>query len=216
MEGFAVNYKKVWRLYREEGLSIRRKRKKKLPAHLRATLPAPVAVNDCWSADFMSDVTTGGRTLRFFNVLDDCSRENLAATPAYSFPSTKVTEELDRVALFRGYPKHLRVDNGPEFRSKHFHQWAMLHGVTLVFIEPGKPMQNAFIESFNGRMRDEFLNQNLFTSDIDAEQKTNQWRYEYNNLRPHGSLGLPPVTYRERLNKQLLNQEITLIQSGNT
>lgn len=215
MEGFQVNHKKIWRLYREEGLSIRRKHRKKIPAHLRVALPTPELANECWSVDFMSDVTTGGRTLRFLNVIDDCTRENLAASPSYSFPSVKVTKELDRIALFRGYPKHLRVDNGPEFRSKHFHEWAMRRGVTLVFIQPGKPMQNAFIESFNGRMRDEFLNQSLFVSDRDAGRKAEQWRYEYNNSRPHGSLGVPPALYRKNLEKQQLNQGRTLIQIGN-
>jgi len=216
MKGFQVNHKKIWRLYKEEGLSIRRKSKKKIPAHLRVAHPTPEAPNEFWAADFMSDVTTGGRTLRFLNVIDECTRENLAATPSYSFPSVKVTAEIDRIALFRGYPKYLRLDNGPEFRSRHFHEWAMKHGITLVFIQPGKPMQNAFIESFNGRMRDELLNQNLFVSEKDAKRKADNWRNEYNNWRPHGSLGLPPVLYRESLQKQQLNQEQTLIQVGNT
>lgn len=186
-----------------------------MPAHLRIALPTPTAPNEFWAADFMSDVTTDGRALRFLNVIDECTRENLAATAAYSLPAVKVTEELDRVALFRGYPKYLRVDNGPEFRSKHFHEWAIKRGITLVLIQPGKPMQNAFIESFNGRMRDELLNQNLFVSDRDATRKALLWRTEYNNFRPHGSLGLPPALYGENLKKQQLNQEKTLIQVGN-
>lgn len=117
MKGFAVNHKKVWRIYKDEGLSIRRKRKKKLPAHLRIALPPPEAPNDCWSADFMSDATTSGRALRFLNIIDECTRENLAASPRYSFPAEKVTAELDRIALFRGYPKYIRLDNGPEFAA---------------------------------------------------------------------------------------------------
>jgi putative transposase len=212
--GWKVNHKRVERMYREEKLTLRRKRRTKLPAHLRIALPVPTRVNDCWSLDFLSDGLVNGRALRCFAALDDATRENVALYMGLSIPGAKVAQLLDHAAMFRGYPKYVRADNGPEFRGGDFRSWAAQHGVTVIFIEPGKPYQNAFIESFNARVREEFLNENLFVSVRDAQQKADDWRHEYNYERPHGKLGEPPAWYANLLEQQEKNQEKPLIQTG--
>ena len=211
-EGWRVNHKRVERLYRLEGLQIRRKRRRK---HVTTRVPMPVAeaVNDCWSMDFMSDALTSGRALRFLTVLDDAPRECLDLHPDTSIPSAKVTERLDAIATFRGYPRFVRTDGGPEFQSRHFAKWCAKHHVIHFTIQPGKPQQNAFIEAFNGRVRDEFLNENLFESVADAREKAPRWRHEYNVERPHGVLGVPPALRARELRKQK-NKRESLIQAG--
>jgi len=206
-EGKQVNHKKVYRIYKAESLGIRRKSKKKLPAHLRLAMPSADRANTCWSLDFVSDALSGGRGFRILTAIDDCTRENLLLHAGHSLPSAIVTEKLDEVISFRGKPSYIRVDNGPEFRSNSFHQWATQKGITIAYIEPGKPYQNAFIESFNGRLRDEFLNETLFFSERDARKKLSVWQEFYNNIRPHGSLGVPPLSYAEKL------QMIEIIQA---
>lgn len=213
--GWKVNHKRIERLYREEKLALRRKRRKKLPGYLRVAMPVPRELNDCWSMDFMSDATMSGRALRFFAAIDVASRECLELAAGFSFPASKVTRLLDRVASLRGYPRFVQADNGPEFRSNEFHRWATVHKITVVHIEPGKPTQNAFIESFNGRCREEFLNETLFISDFDANQKATVYRWEYNTERPHGSLGgKPPSDFGQLLDKHHLGD--SLLQTGTT
>lgn len=213
-EGRKVNHKRVERLYREERLQIRRKRRKKHSV-VRVAMPTPRWLNDCWSLDFMSDALTSGRALRFFTALDDASRECLDLYPACSIPSETVTERLDAVAIFRGYPRYIRTDGGPEFQSKHFSQWLTKHSIVHQTIEPGKPQQNAFIESFNGRVRDEFLNENLFHSERDAAPKASQWKHEYNFERPHGVLKVPPALRARKLRLMRKKQKgESLIQTG--
>ena len=207
-EGFVVNHKKVWRLYREEGLGMRKKSKKKLPQHLREAMPMMERANQCWSIDLVSDATTDGRMLRFLTGVDDFTRTNLVLYAAYSLPGSKVVECLEMVAEHRGYPEYIRVDNGPEFRSKTFRDWALSCGISIVFIEPGKPYQNAFIESFNGRLRDEFLNQHLFISPRDAQRKANEWQDDYNNRRPHSALGVPPAHYEACLHTEQTRKKV--------
>ena len=191
--GWHVNHKRVERLYREDGLSLRRKRRKKLRSHLRLAMPKPTRVNERWSMDFISDALMSGRPLRCFVVVDDFSTEALAIEVDFSIPSPKVTKVLDGIAVKRGYPKRIRTDNGPEFTSIHFHAWCQEHGISLEHIEPGKPFQNAFAESFNGRFRDECLDENIFVSLGDAQRKISAFRLEYNTQRPKNSLGgIPP------------------------
>lgn len=213
-QGFTVNHKRIWRLYQEEKLSLRRKRRKKVPMHLRVALPTPTKRNEVWSCDFLSDALTDGRALRFFSALDDASRECLALHADTAIPGAKVCRCLDAVAAEREYPKYIRVDNGPEFRGREFREWAAAHGVTVIFIQPGKPQQNAFIESFNGRCREEFLNETLFFSPCDARRKADAFRREYNEERPHGSLGGTPPRDWEPTSFQYVNYGEALIRSG--
>lgn len=179
-------------------------------------MPPAQWVNDCWSIDFMSDATTSKKALRFLTAIDDASRECLALYAAHAIPASSVTEQLDRVGTFRGYPTAIRTDGGPEFQSIHFNAWCEKRGILHVTIEPGKPQQNAFIESLNGRIRDELLNEELFLSERDANAKAVQWRTEYNFERPHGVLGLPPALRAKELRSLKLkqNQGRALIQSG--
>lgn len=211
-EGWRVNHKRIERIYREEGLQIRRKRRRK---HLssRVAMPVAVGLNDCWSLDFMSDALTCGRALRVLTVLDDASRECLDLHTDTSISSNQVTDRLDAVGTFRGFPRFIRTDGGPEFQSKHFALWCAKRNITHFTIQPGKPQQNAYIEAFNGRVRDEFLNENLFSSVRDAQKKASRWKYEYNFERPHGVLGVPPAQHARMLRQQQL-MEKPLIQSG--
>ncbi len=211
-EGWEVNHKRVERLYREERLQMRRKRRRKARSERSAMVKARWC-NDCWSIDFMSDALVSGRALRFFTAIDDAPREALDLFAACAIPASKVTEKLDAVAIFRGYPVYLRTDGGPEFQSKHFNDWCERHNIIHLTIEPGKPQQNAFIESFNGRVRDEFLNETLFHSERDANEKAARWKREYNFERPHGTLGVPPAS-RARELRQLKLKENTQVQTG--
>ncbi len=209
-----MNHKRVERLYRLEGLQIRRKRKRVRTISPRIEMPPAEFLDDCWSADFMSDALTGKRALRFFNAIDDASREALTVHAAIAIPAEVVTEMLDRVAVFRRYPKCIRTDGGPEFQSVHFAKWCAAHNILHITIEPGKPQQNAFIESFNGRMRDELLNEELFHSVIDANQKATKWKNEYNSQRPHGTLGVTPLVRARELRKKEKQKGKTLVQTG--
>lgn len=185
-----VNHKKVLRLYREEGLAVaRRRRKKKHVAVARVPLPRPSQRTERWSMDFVSDALADGRTFRCFTMVDDFTRESPAIEVAQSIPAWRVIHVLDRLAASVGLPKSIVCDNGPEFAGKALDIWAYERGVTLQFIRPGKPVENAFIESFNGKFRDECLNTHWFTSLSDAQRAIEAWRVEYNEVRPHKNLG---------------------------
>jgi putative transposase len=186
-EGVVVNRKCVYRLYREEGLAVRKKKRKRV-AVARQPMPAPERLNDCWAMDFMSDTLRGGRRFRILNLIDVLSREGLASEVDTSLPARRVVQAVDVIALERGYPARIVVDNGPEFRSATLDAWAYEHGVTLDFIDPGKPIQNAVMESYNGRMRDECLNVNLWGTIPEARDGIGAHRIDYNDVRPHGSL----------------------------
>ncbi len=203
-EGLVVNRKLVQRVYREEGLHVRRRRRKRV-AVLRTPVLVPTQRNQRWSMDFVSDALGDGRKFRSLTIVDDCSRESPAIEVDFSLPGERVTQVLDRVALARGgYPAVIVLDNGPEFRSEALDQWADRHDVRLHFIEPGRPVQNAFVESFNGRFRDECLNQNWFVSLCDAQQTIEAWRIDYNETRPHSSLGdQTPAAFAIQLSRQL-------------
>ena len=188
-EGHRVNVKRVYRLYRIEGLKLRTKRRKRVSHEHRTPLREPNTVNERWSMDFVSDQLANSLRFRTLNVVDDCSREALAIEVARALPGSAVVVALEAVAEVRGYPAQIVIDNGPEFRGRLLDAWAYEHGVELRFIEPGKPTQNAFVESFNGRFRDECLNQHWFVNLADAQRTIEQWRQDYNTARPHSSLG---------------------------
>ncbi len=198
-EGWKVNIKRVYRLYRLEGLNVRYKKRKKRASHLRVVPPPPTASNERWSMDFMRDTLDDGRPFRIFTVVDNFTRECPLLAADTSLTGKRVSELLDAIATERGYPKTISVDNGTEFYSKAMDSWAYRHGVQLQFIRPGKPVENAFIESFNGRLRDELLNGELFMGLLDARQKLEAWRRDYNENRPHGSIGhLTPVEFAKQ------------------
>jgi putative transposase len=187
-EGWGVNHKKVYRIYREEDLTVRRQKRKKFASKRRVPLREAVAPNDQWSMDFVSDRLEDGRLLRVLSVVDHFTRECLLLEADTSLTGTRVARVLDRIARQRGYPDSIRVDNGSEFYSRAMDRWAHWHGVKLEFIRPGKPIENGYIESFHGRLRDECLNVHLFFSLGDAREKLERWRQDYNSVRPHGSL----------------------------
>jgi putative transposase len=194
-EGHRVNHKLVLRLYREEGLAVRRRSKRRV-AVARVPLPAPQRANERWSMDFVSDALADGRTFRCFTLVDDFTRESLAIEVAHSLPALRVIQVLERLARTRGLPRGISCDNGPEFAGRALDLWAHGAGVTLQFIRPGKPIENAYIESFNGRLRDECLNGEWFLSLADAQRIIERWRGDYNETRPHSSLaGRTPAEF---------------------
>ncbi len=194
--GFRWNHKRVHRIYCELKLNIRRKGKKRLPARNPDPLSVPESINQCWSADFMSDALWCGKRFRTFNLVDDFNREVLTIEVARSLTAAHVVETLNRVAAWRGYPEKLRVDNGPELTSIRLADWAEQHGVTLEFIKPGKPMQNGFIERFNRTYRTEVLDMFVFKRMREVCDITESWVKQYNEERPHESLGnLTPKEY---------------------
>lgn len=187
-EGVPINLKRTYRLYREERLMVRRRKRKRVIV-VRRPMEVPTRVNERWSMDFMSDSFINGRRYRILNVVDDCSHEAVASEVDTSLPATRVIRALEELELERGLPKRIVLDNGSEFRSQALDEWAYRHDVHLAFIEPGKPVQNAFAESFNGRMRDECLNQHWTRDVAEARSVIGAYREDYNEVRPHSSLG---------------------------
>jgi putative transposase len=195
-QGYGWNHKRVRRVYRDLGLNLRVKPKKRLPVREPQPLVAPKEANFSWSLDFMHDSLANGRTIRTLNVIDDFNREGLWIEVDTSIPSARVVRVLDMLALWRDYPKQLRIDNGPEMISKTLKTWAEEHAVRLAFIQPGKPAQNAFIERFNRTYREAVLDAYLFHSVAEVQAITNDWLEEYNAIRPHEALGdVPPYQY---------------------
>jgi putative transposase len=196
LEGHAVNKKRVQRLYREEKLAVRRRGGRKRAVGTRAPIDVPARPNERWSLDFVSDQITDGRRFRILAVVDDCTRECLALVPDTSLSGTRVARELDAIVGQRGRPMSIVSDNGTEFTSNAILGWAERTKVRWHYIAPGKPQQNGFIESFNGRMRDEVLNETLFRSMVHARVVLAAWRRDYNEHRPHSKLGwLTPSAY---------------------
>ncbi len=187
-EGIEVNHKRIYRLYSDAGLSVRRRKKRHGVAVERQTLELPSSPNQVWSMDFVSDALANGRRIKVLTIVDDFSKEAIDLAVDFGISGHYVTRVLDQAARFRGYPKAIRTDQGPEFTGKALDQWAYQHGVQLKLIQAGKPTQNAFIESFNGRFRDECLNDHWFTSLPQARILIAAWRRDYNQHRPHSSL----------------------------
>src|SRR5690606_33030943 len=195
-EGYVVNHKRLFRMYREEKLSVRRRGCRKRALGTRAPMVIPTAPNERWSLDFVSDQLTDGRRIRVLAVVDDCTRECLALVADTSLSGLRVARELETIMAARGKPKMIVSDNGTEFTSNAILSFADRHKIDWHYIAPGKPMQNAFIESFNGRLRDELLNETLFPSLSYARITLREWRADYNANRPHSRLGwLTPTEY---------------------
>lgn len=188
-EGWHVNVKRVYRLYRLEGLSLRLKTKKKRASAVRVPMPRPRSALESWSMDFVSDSLVNGMKFRALTIVDNFSRVSPAVEVDFSLTGKRVVEVLDRLGRTYGLQKTIRVDNGTEFCSKAMDEWAYRKGIKLEFIRPGKPMEKGYIESFNGKLREECLNQNWFESIEEARSKIKQWREEYNEYRPHSALG---------------------------
>ena len=196
-EGWKVNHKRVYRLYREEGLTMRSKRPRRhVSACRRVERPLAIQPNEGWSMDFMSDELFDGRRLRLLTLVDNFTRESLAIEVNDHIGGHKVEEVLMQLGKERKFPRTIRVDNGPEFVSKALDQWAYLNSVKLDFSRPGKPTDNGLIEAFNGRLRQECLNESWFLSLEDAREKVESWRQQYNRERPHSALGnMAPLEY---------------------
>lgn len=188
LKNYSFNHKRVYRIYCDLRLNLKIKPKKRLAPRTKATLVQPKNINQCWSLDFMSDALTNGRRIRTANVIDDCNREALGILISFSLTSERITRWLDQIALSRGYPNRIRVDNGPENISRHFQKWAKSHGIFIQYIQPGKPAQNAYIERFNRSYREAVLDMYLFRDISQAQHLTNNWIKHYNEERPHQSL----------------------------
>lgn len=188
-EGWQINHKRVYRLYRDEGLGLRRKRpRRRVAAVTREIYPTASERNECWSMDFVSDQLFDGRRLRVLTLVDNHTRESLALHPGQRIGGMEVVGALEKVTQVKGFPKRIKVDNGPEFISKDLDRWAYWNNVQLDFSRPGKPSDNAFIEAFNSRFRQECLNEHWFLSLEDARTKIEAWRRSYNTERPHSAL----------------------------
>ncbi|MFG1379137.1 IS3 family transposase [Xanthobacter autotrophicus ATCC 700551] len=188
-EGFTVNHKRLFRLYREERLKVRHRGGRKRAIGTRAPMTIPMRPNERWSLDFVSDQLTCGRRFRILTVVDDCTRECLTLLADTSLSGVRVARELDRLVAERGRPKMIVSDNGSEFTSNAILAWAEAAQLEWHYIAPGKPIQNAFIESFNGRLRDELLNETLFSALGQARATLGSWRSDYNGSRPHSAIG---------------------------
>ena len=193
IKGFKWNHKRVYRIYRELELNLRIKPRRRIKRDKPEALSVPMAINQIWSMDFMSDTLTDGRSIRVFNVVDDYNREGLNIDVDLSMPAQRLIQSLERLIEWRGKPKAIRCDNGPEYISQALRDWAQAMDIKLMYIQPGKPTQNADIERFNRTVRQECLNLHLFDSVESAQNITTQWLWIYNNQRPHFALGgIPP------------------------
>ena len=198
-DGMRMNLKKVYRLYKEERLTVRKRGGRKRALGTRAPMAIPQGSNQRWSIDFVQDSIEDGRRFRILNIVDDFTRECLASVLDTSLSGTRVVRELDRLCLLRGRPAMIVSDNGTELTSHAVLRWVEETGIEWHYIAPGKPVQNAFVESFNGRLRDECLNEHVFRSLSQARTIVEAWRIDYNTVRPHSSLGgLPPSVFAHR------------------
>lgn len=195
-EGLNWNRKRVLRVYRNMQLAMRRKRKRRLPSRVKQPLQQPETINITWSMDFMSDSLENGRTFRILNIIDDYNREAVAIEIDYSIPGERVVKVMEEIVDWKGKPNEIRVDNGPEFLSKVFCKWCSLHGVTIKYIQPGKPVQNAYVERFNRLFREDVLDAYLFETIRQVRVASEKWMEDYNRLHPHKSLGgISPLMY---------------------
>ncbi len=220
-EGHKWNRKRVLRVYRSMKLKLRRKHKKRIISRVKQALQAPLRLNECWSMDFMADTLSDGRKVRIFNVMDDCNREALVVDPAMNYPARRVTETLEHLEEEIGLPQTIRCDNGPEFLSKAFTGWCKRKRIEIKFIQPGKPMQNGFIERLNRFYREDVLDAYWFNDLYQLRTLTDKWMEDYNNNHPHESLGdKSPREFKPRsqkdfnenpgsFNQNLLNLELS-------
>lgn len=198
-KGIFMNHKKLRRIYAEEKLQVRRRGGRKRALGTRKPMVLPDGPNQRWSLDFVNDAFTDGRRFRILTVIDDCTRENLALVADTSISGSRVSRELDQIIAERGMPTTIVSDNGTEFTSMAILQWVQGNGIDWHYIAPGKPQQNGFIESFNGKLRDECLNETLFSSLSEAKKKLKEWKEDYNHQRPHSALGnLTPQEFAEK------------------
>ena len=204
-EGLVLNHKRTERIYKEENLSLRIRKRKKMASHGRVEIQGAESVNELWAMDFLQDSLFDGRRVRVLAIIDTFTRECLRIEVDTSIRGQRVVNTLSQIASIQGLPENIIVDNGPEFISNVLDAWAYERGVKLHFIRPGKPVDNAFIESFNGKFRDECLNQNWFMSLGHARQIIEEWRVDYNMVRPHSSLGdMTPNEFRLALENELI------------
>lgn len=202
-EGFKINHKRTERIYKEEKLSLRVKRRKKMAATLRVEVPRPTHPNHIWSMDFLRDGLSDGRKLKVLPIIDEYTKKSFRIEADTSINGARVVRTLNGVALEEGLPEIIIMDNGPEFIGKAVDEWAYRRGVSLFFITPGKPVENMYMESFNGRLRDECLNLHHFTSLDHARRVIEEWRVDYNTERPHGSLDdLTPEEFIRKLKEK--------------
>lgn len=201
-----VNHKRVYRLYSVAKLAVRKRKKARRPDSERVPLQIAQKVNEVWSMDFVSDSLANGRRIKCLTVADDFSHECVDVATDFGISGLYVTRLLDQAAIFRGYPRTVRTDNGPEFTSRAFMGWAQSHGIRHLLIEPGRPMQNGYIESFNGKFRDECLNEQWFETLVQARAAISIWRQDYNEVRPHSSCGrMPPAKFAALRRQQSIN-----------
>ncbi len=194
-----VNHKRIYRLYSQAQLPVRKRKKVRRAASERVPLTVASRVNEVRSMDFVSDSLANGRRIKCLTVADDFTHECVDIAVDYGISGQYVTRLLDRAAIFRGYPAAVRTDNGPEFTCRAFIAWTQAHGVQHILIQPGRPMQNGYIESFNGKFRDECLNEHWFQTLQQARSEIAIWRQDYNEVRPHSSLGrIPPAEFAQR------------------
>lgn len=197
VKGFGWNHKRVYRIYCELALNLRIKPKKRLIRAKPEPLAVPARINECWSMDFMHDQLEDGRSYRLFNVIDDFNREGLAIDIDLSLPATRVARSLNQIIEWRGKPKQIRCDNGPEYISGLLATWAEQKGIELLFIQPGNPQQNAYIERYNRTVRYDWLGQYLFRSIDEAQEHSTRWLWTYNNERPN--MGIGGITPKQKL-----------------
>lgn len=233
-DGWTDNHKRIERIYTEEHLQVKYRKKKRMARGEREPLIQPTRINQVWAMDFMGDQLADGRRIRILNILDVYSRECLRIEVDRSLPSVRVIRVLEELREVRGLPEHIMLDNGPEFTSQAMDRWAYARGVKLSFIEPGKPMQNGYIESFNGKFRDECLNEHWFLDVADARMVTQEYQIDYNEERPHSALGrktpreyaagvelstAAPTGYEEPSGASMdnsLNKEINVVEMQST
>lgn len=197
VKGYVWNHKRVYRIYRELELNMRIKPKKRLIREKPESLTVPETINQCWSMDFMHDSLENGRYYRLFNVLDDFNREGLGIEVDFSLPAARVIRALDRIIEWRGKPLQIRCDNGPEYISHLLAEWALKHSIKLIFIQPGNPQQNAYIERYNRTVRYDWLSQYLFSTIDQVQDYATKWLWSYNNERPNMAIG--GITPKQKL-----------------
>jgi putative transposase len=209
-KGFKWNHKRVYRIYKQLELNLRIKPRRRIKRDKPEALSVPLSINQTWSIDFMSDSLNTGRKIRTFNVIDDYNRECLGIEVDHSLPTQRVIKSLEQLIEWRGKPKAIRCDNGPEYISYALREWAQAMDIELMYIQPGKPTQNAYIERFNRTARNEWLNMHIFDSIEHAQSLATEWMWVYNNERPHSSIGGIPPRKRpcklKRVNTSVANQ----------